>query len=150
MYDNVLQSVVEPLMEDERLRSNLQDEEAQITMEWAIHYLGAQINTARDAADAQQIGHRELARVRDVMLAINQRAQENPAAVPKILATMRAALVQRQSPSPAQIEQMLSAPPTARRQTAAKAKPKKKTVTRKPAKKIVAKKKTRGQKGKSR
>ncbi|MBI3914419.1 MAG: hypothetical protein HY327_09605 [Chloroflexi bacterium] len=146
MYDNVLQNVVEQLLEDERLRSNLQDEEAQTTTEWAIHYLGAQINAARDESDAQQIGSRELARVRDVMRAINQRAQASPAALPKIFAAMREMLAQRQSHSPAQIEQMLSAPPAAKRKPATKAKLKKEVVPRKPKKKSAARK----PKGKSR
>ncbi|MBI3914308.1 MAG: hypothetical protein HY327_09020 [Chloroflexi bacterium] len=107
MHNAILQSVAEQLMEDERLRSHLDDDEAKIVLDWAMAWLGAQVNAAADAPAAAQIASAELARVRDALKAMNVAAKESSAAMPQILA----ALCDAQSKSsPAQVLAMLNAP----------------------------------------
>jgi hypothetical protein len=91
MHDAILQSVAEQLMEDERLRSNLDDDQAKIVLDWAIAWMGAQVNAAADAPAAAQIAGAELGRVRDVLKAINAAAKAGHAAVPQIFAALREA-----------------------------------------------------------
>ncbi len=107
MHDAILQGVAEQLMEDERLRSNLDDDEAKIILDWAIAWLGAQITPAADAPTAAQIAGAELARVRDALKAVNASAKESSAAVPEIFAALRDA---KSRPTPAQLLAMLNAP----------------------------------------
>ncbi|MBI3914311.1 MAG: hypothetical protein HY327_09035 [Chloroflexi bacterium] len=89
MGNAILQGVAEQLMEDERLRSNLDDDEAKIVLDWAIAWLGAQINAAADAPAAAQIAGAELGRVRDALKAVNASAKEQRPALPKIIAALR-------------------------------------------------------------
>ena len=107
MHNAIFQTIAEQLMEDERLRSNLDDDQAKIVLDWAIAWLGAQIHAARDAVAAQQIGRDELARVRDALKAVNAAARAERAALPKILAALRDAQAKS---SPAQVLTMLNAP----------------------------------------
>lgn len=108
MHDAILQGVAEQLMEDERLRSNLDDDQAKIVLDWALAWMGAQINAAPDAPAAEQIARAELARVRDALRAVNALARAKPAAMPKILAALREAQPSQQLPSPAQLMAMLN------------------------------------------
>ena len=110
MPNAILQGVAEQLMEDERLRSNLDDVQAKIVLDWAIAWMGAQVNAAADAPAAAQIAGAELARVRDALRAVNASAKEERAAMPKILAALRDAKPSQRLPSPAQETDMLNAP----------------------------------------
>ncbi|MBI3740349.1 MAG: hypothetical protein HY257_01165 [Chloroflexi bacterium] len=139
MNEDVLQNVVEQLMEDERLRSNLQDEEAKTLNEWAIQYLGAQIAAAQNPSDAQQIGARELARVREAMSAVNARARENPQTTAKFFAALIDGLAKREVSPPAKILAMLTALRGARK-PAPKSKPKSKTKTKSKQRRALSRK----------
>ncbi len=67
----VAESASEALYEDERLRSNLTDSEANVVLTWATDWLTEQVNAASDATKAQQIAQREAARVRAALSAFN-------------------------------------------------------------------------------
>jgi hypothetical protein len=67
----VAESVSEALYEDERLRSNLTDEQANLVLKWASNWLTEQISKARDEAAAQKIAQVESARVRSALAALN-------------------------------------------------------------------------------
>ncbi len=77
---------------------------------WASAWLGAQINAAADAPVAAQIAGAELARVRDVLKAVNAHAKHASAAMPQILAALRDTKPSERLPSPAQLMDMLNAP----------------------------------------
>jgi len=70
-YEKVVQSAAEKLMEDEQLRSNLTDDEANILVNWAIEWLEGRVTKARDEAAARQMALAEAARLRVVMQKIN-------------------------------------------------------------------------------
>ena len=70
-YDNIIQSAAEKLLEDERLRASLSDDEARLLVNWAIGWLEERVSTAPDAAAAKQIAQAELARLRPSMQEIN-------------------------------------------------------------------------------
>ncbi len=75
-FDQVIQSTAENLFGDERLRSNLADDEAKIVLDWALGRITARVKTARDEATARLIAQNELARVRPVLAAINSLAKK--------------------------------------------------------------------------
>ncbi len=75
-YDKIVQSVAENLTGDERLRSNLTDEEAAIVLDWVLGRISAQVQGARDETNARQLVQNELAHVRPVLLAINVLAEK--------------------------------------------------------------------------
>ena len=70
-FDKIVQRAAENLYGDERLRSNLTDGEAKIVLDWAVKWIGEQVNAARDEPTAQQIAQTELARVRQTATALN-------------------------------------------------------------------------------
>jgi hypothetical protein len=70
-YDNIIQSAAEKLLEDERLRASLSDDEASLLVNWAIGWLEERVSTAPDSAAAKQIAQAELARLRPSMQEIN-------------------------------------------------------------------------------
>ncbi len=70
-FDKIVQKAAENLLGDERLRSNLTDEEAKISLDWALERIRTQVSTARDEASARSVAQKQLARVRPVLLAIN-------------------------------------------------------------------------------
>ncbi len=74
-YDRVAKRAAESLLEDERLRSNLTDEEAKILLDWALEWLSAQIKKARSESAATQVAKTELGRVRQVIGAVNALAK---------------------------------------------------------------------------
>ncbi len=76
-FDKIVQGVAEKLLEDERLRSNLADGEAKIVLDWALGWIGAQVNAARDEAAARQIAQSEFERVRQVMGGLNTFAKKS-------------------------------------------------------------------------
>jgi len=71
VYDDVLASAAEKLSSDERLRSNLTDDEFNPILDWAIVGLGKKTAKAKDKAAAQKIAAKELKRIESVMKAIN-------------------------------------------------------------------------------
>ncbi len=70
-YDKLVQSAAEKLIEDERLRSNLTDEEANLLVDWAIRWLEDRLARVRDEATARQIAQAEVTRLRPAMYKIN-------------------------------------------------------------------------------
>lgn len=75
-FDTIIQNASESLLEDERLRSNLTDSEAKVVLDWALEWISAQVNAARDEASAKQIAQSELVRVRQIMSTINALAKQ--------------------------------------------------------------------------
>ncbi|MCL5950218.1 MAG: hypothetical protein M1132_00610 [Chloroflexi bacterium] len=73
-FDQVISTACERLLEDERLRSNLTDAEANVVLNWAMDWLERSIRQARDEAEARRIAERDAPRVREAVLAINDRA----------------------------------------------------------------------------
>ncbi len=74
-FDHVIQSTAEQLLEDEQWRSNLEDRESKIVLDWALEWLGKQMRSAPDEARAHAIAERELARVRAIAKTINSLAK---------------------------------------------------------------------------
>lgn len=70
-FDKITQNAAENLYGDERLRSNLTDDEAKTVLDWALGRISAQVNAAHDEAAAKLAAQKELARVRPVVAAIN-------------------------------------------------------------------------------
>jgi len=70
-YKKIVQGVAERLMEDERLRANLSDDEANLVINWAVGWLESQVAQASDEASARQVAQAEAARLRPAMLKIN-------------------------------------------------------------------------------
>jgi len=70
-FENIVQSAAERLMEDERLRANLTDDEASLLVNWAIEWLEGRVAKARSEAAARQIVQSEMARLRQAMQKIN-------------------------------------------------------------------------------
>ena len=76
-FDPIIQTAVEKLYEDERLRSNLTDRESKIVLDWAEHWVIEQVNAARDETAARQIAQNELTRVRQAATALNALAAQD-------------------------------------------------------------------------
>ena len=70
-YDKLVQSAAERLMEDERLRSNLADDEAKLLIDWALARLAGRMAKASNEAVARQMVQTEMARLRPAMYKIN-------------------------------------------------------------------------------
>ena len=64
----------ENLYEDESLRSNLTDEQAEIVLRWASDWIAERAAAAKDEAAAAQTVARELTRVRAVIKGLNNLA----------------------------------------------------------------------------
>ncbi len=75
-FDKIIQSAVEKIYEDERLRSNLTDSEAKVVLDWASGWVADQVNAAHDETAAKQIVQGELARVRQTATALNALAKK--------------------------------------------------------------------------
>ena len=74
----IAESATEALYEDERLRSNLTDTEANVVLKWASDWLTAQVSAASDATAAQQIAQNETARLRPFLTALNALGKQGP------------------------------------------------------------------------
>lgn len=74
-FDNVIANAAETLLGDEHLRSNLDDAEAKLVLDWAVSWLERQIGAARNEAEARQISTRELGRVRKALAVFNDLAK---------------------------------------------------------------------------
>ncbi len=70
-YEAIVSNASESLLGDERLRSNLTDEEARIAIDWALGWLEKRICSARNEGDAKVIAQSELKRLRAFLAAIN-------------------------------------------------------------------------------
>lgn len=66
----------ESLFEDEKLRSNLTDAQANLLLTWASDWLTAQISAAQDDASAQRIAQNKGQAVRKVVATLNGLAQK--------------------------------------------------------------------------
>lgn len=75
-FDRVIKSAAENLYTDERLRSNLDDAEAQVIFDWAIARLTTLANSAKDESSARQAVQADLPRVRAVVSALNDLARK--------------------------------------------------------------------------
>ncbi len=75
-YDKIVEGVAENLTGDERLRSNLTDDEAKIVLDWALGRIRSRVEDAHDETNARQLVQNELARVRPVLQAINSFAKK--------------------------------------------------------------------------
>ena len=78
-FDQIIQRTTERLYQDERLRSHLTDDEAQVVLGWAESWLETQIAAASDDAHAAQIAQSEFARVRQTVGAMNALAAKEGA-----------------------------------------------------------------------
>jgi hypothetical protein len=70
-FEKTIRRVSERLYEDEKLRANLADDEAQVVLGWAQEWLTNKIGAATDENQAQQIAQDELTRVRQAVTTIN-------------------------------------------------------------------------------
>jgi hypothetical protein len=79
-YEKVVQGAAERLLEDEGLRSNLTDDEANILTNWAIEWLEGRVGKASNQAMARQAAQAEMERLRPALQEINNRlaAGETP------------------------------------------------------------------------
>ena len=75
-YENIVQGAAEKLLEDERLRANLTDDEVNILVNWAIGWLDERVSAAPDDASARQIAQTEMARLRPSMQEISAMLRE--------------------------------------------------------------------------
>jgi hypothetical protein len=78
--DKVIRNAAESLYGDERLRAHLTDSEAQVVLGWAESWVTERLNSQVAAAStevaAKKIADSELARVRQVAVALNSLAQK--------------------------------------------------------------------------
>jgi hypothetical protein len=102
-FESAVQSAAERLLEDEVLRSNLTDDEANVLINWAIEWLEGRVAESHDEAAARQAAQIEIGRLRPALQEINNRlaASETPdagvssglpssAAVPNVLPDRKA------------------------------------------------------------
>lgn len=75
-YAKVLESTLEALYDDERLRSNLADDEAEVVLDWASAWLTEQVSAAKNETAAKKIAQGELARVKPIVSTINDLAKK--------------------------------------------------------------------------
>ncbi len=71
------ENAAESLYEDEQLRSNLTDAEANIVLKWASDWLSQRVSAASDEATAQQMAQDEVARVRSAVAAFNKLGKQS-------------------------------------------------------------------------
>ena len=74
----IAERAAERLYEDETLRSNLTDSEAETVLNWASEWLSAQVSAAQDEATAQRIAQAKGQLVRAVVSALNSLAKKGP------------------------------------------------------------------------
>lgn len=78
-FDRVIGSMAERLYGDERLRSNLDDTEAQVILDWALARLTQIANASRDEGSARIAVQADLPRVRAVVMGLNDVARKRGA-----------------------------------------------------------------------
>jgi hypothetical protein len=74
-FERIVQNASESLLGDERLRSNLTDDEAKVSLDWALNWLESRITPARDETEAKQIAQAELTRLRSLLGIVNDLAK---------------------------------------------------------------------------
>ena len=79
-FESVAQGAAERLLEDEGLRSNLTDDEANILINWGIEWLEGRVAQASSEAVARQTTQEETARLRPAMQQINDMLKSRPPA----------------------------------------------------------------------
>ncbi len=67
----IAEKASESLYEDEALRSNLTDHEAQLVLKWATDWIAGRVSAAQDEASAERIVAAETARVRAALKVLN-------------------------------------------------------------------------------
>ena len=108
-FDKILQSISEQLYGDEKLRSNLTDDEASKVLDWSAHWIEEQVGSAKDEPSAKQIAQRTLAQVRPVISAINAlAAQPGELRLSDAVAALEPALKTGQKISRAQVFELLT------------------------------------------
>ena len=87
-FKRIVQKTSERLYEDERLRSNLTDREAEWVLDWASKVIETRINAATDELTASQIAQNESERVREFLTMLNGFAKQSnsPSLVDSVLA----------------------------------------------------------------
>ncbi len=68
--EEILRLAVESLMEDERLRSNLTDYEAEVVMNWANNWLERKILSVPEEK-VEEVARKEKERVRNLLISLN-------------------------------------------------------------------------------
>ncbi len=68
--EEILRQAVESLMEDERLRSNLTDQEAEVVLNWASSWLEKRILSASEEK-VEEVASKEKKRVRNLLISLN-------------------------------------------------------------------------------
>ncbi len=71
-FESVVQRAAEQLVENEGLRSNLTDDEANTLLDWAIEWLESQVEKSPDEAAARQAAQAEVGRLRPALQEINR------------------------------------------------------------------------------
>jgi|GEM_PF-1554241 hypothetical protein len=71
-FNDVVESAAGKLSSDERLRSNLTDDEFTPILDWALARLDEKTAAAGDATTAKQIAHNEMKRIESVMTTLNE------------------------------------------------------------------------------
>jgi hypothetical protein len=108
-FDKITQSISEQLYGDEKLRSNLADDEAKVVLDWAVHWIEEQMGSAKDESSAKQLAQRALARVRPVISAINAfAAHPGELRLSDVVATLEPLLVGNQKLSRPQVFGLLT------------------------------------------
>jgi hypothetical protein len=79
-FDHLVQRATESLYGDERLRSNLTDQQAKVVLGWAAGWIGRQVAALSNEAAAIRAAESELDRVRRVVSALNALAAGDAAA----------------------------------------------------------------------
>ena len=69
--EKTIQYAVESLYDDESLRSNMSDSESKIVLKWAASWIGSQLRSAADNAQASAVMQSELARVKGALKSFN-------------------------------------------------------------------------------
>lgn len=108
-FAQTIQRTAERLYEDEKLRANLQDDEAKIVLGWAEDWLAAKISAAGDENQAKQIAQDEWTRVRQAVTTINTLAAKPGALkLSDMVATFEPPMQAMSASSRAQMFQMLT------------------------------------------
>jgi hypothetical protein len=72
MFDDIIQSAVESLLDDEALTSEMTDDEASAAIKWATWQLKERVAQQTDEAAAQKVAQAEVARLRRALRALNR------------------------------------------------------------------------------
>ncbi len=117
-FENIVEKVTEQLYADERLRSNLTDDEATVVLDWAAQWIKGQVAAASDEPDAKRVVERALTLVLPVIKAINAYAARGGEwRVSDALVALEPASKQDQAFPQTQVVELLTALASAREHT---------------------------------